>query len=246
MKRFALFAGLLAVLAPASAAPTVPPRAEMVLLLHGLGRTSWSLHPLASALEHEGFRVVNPSYPWRTRSLEELAREWLPAQLAELREAPRVHLVTHSMGGILVRLWLRECGAPANLGRVVMLAPPNAGSEIPDQLADFAPFRWIVGPNGPRLGTAADALPATLGPWPAPTIDLGIIAGRTSGVALPGIMVAAPHDGKVSIASTHLAGARDHVVVPFSHAWIPWRGETAAQVAHFLREGRFAAPPPKI
>lgn len=243
MKPLALFAGCLTVLAlsPASAASVSPP--ETVLLLHGLGRTSWSMSALATALEREGFRVVNPSYPWRTRPLEQLAGEWLPAQLAALGAAPRVHVVTHSMGGIVVRLWLREHGAPANLGRVVMLAPPNAGSEIPDAFGASAPFRWLVGPNGPRLGTAPGDLPAALGPWPATGPDLGIIAGSGATSATLGAPVPAPHDGKVSVASTRLAGARDHVVLPFSHTWMAWRSETAAQVAHFLRAGKFAPPP---
>ena len=215
---------------------------DTVLLLHGLGRTSWSMHTLAAELERAGFRVVNPSYPSRTATLEHLATEWLPTQLALLTDAPRVHLVTHSMGGILVRLWLRERGAPANLGRVVMLAPPNAGSEIPDRFAGFPPFRWLTGPNGARLGTAADALPFSLGPWPAAAIDLGIIAGSSSGAALFNGLVPAPHDGKVSVASTHLVGARAHLVLPFSHTWIAWHRETTAQVVYFLREGRFIPP----
>lgn len=236
MKLFALLAGLSVVMPAAARA------ADTVLLLHGLGRTSWSMSALASALEREGFRVVNPSYPWRTQTLDQLAADWLPAQLAALPGPPRVHLVTHSMGGILVRLWLRERGAPANLGRVVMLAPPNAGSEIPDQLAGVAPARWLIGPNLARLGTAPDALPAALGPWPAPAIDLGIIAGGSAGAQLFGATVPAPGDGKVSVAATHLAGERAHLVLPFSHTWIAWRAETAAQVAHFLRTGNFLAP----
>ncbi|MDP3070664.1 MAG: alpha/beta fold hydrolase [Opitutaceae bacterium] len=239
MKPFALLAGCLVVLVPAPSPAASAPVPETVVLLHGLGRTSWSMSALARELEHAGFRVVNPSYPWRTQTLEQLASEWLPAQLAALPPTPRVHLVTHSMGGLLVRVWLRDHSPPAQLGRVVMLAPPNAGSEIPDEFGASAPFRWLVGPNGPRLGTAADALPATLGPWPAPAIELGIIAGSGASSASLGAAVPAPHDGKVSVASTRLAGARDHRVLPFSHTWMAWRRETAAHVAHFLRHGRF-------
>ncbi len=240
MKLKPLIAGLWVVLVSvASAAPPVP---ETVLLLHGLGRTSWSMRALASALERAGFRVINPTYPSRTATLEQLAAEWLPAQLATMGGTPRVHLVTHSMGGILVRVSLRDHRAPAHLGRVVMLAPPNSGSEIPDQLAGFPPFRWVMGPNGPRLGTAAAALPSALGPWPAPEFDLGIIAGSSSGSVFFRGVVPAPHDGKVSVASTRLVGARAHLVLPFSHTWIAWHRETATQVVRFLREGSFIAP----
>lgn len=243
MKLCALIAGILAVTVPFPllAEPAHPIAPETVVLLHGLGRTGGSMWWLARALRREGYRVAAPSYPWRTRPLEELAREWLPEQLAQHAEAPRIHFVTHSMGGILVRAWLRECGAPDNLGRVVMLAPPNAGSEIPDRLAGFAPFRWLVGGNGPRLGTAPDSLPRALGPWPAPASDLGIIGGNRSLNGLLGYGLPLPHDGKVSVASTHLAGERDHIVLPFSHTWLGWHRKTAACVSRFLREGCFSA-----
>ncbi|MBL9199694.1 MAG: hypothetical protein JNL39_04265 [Opitutaceae bacterium] len=242
MKLFPVLAGCLIVLtSPAFATPPPPP--ETVLLLHGLGRTGWSMAVLGSALEHEGFHVVRPTYRSRTLSIEQIAGEWLPDQLAALRAAPRVHIVTHSLGGIIVRLWLRDHGAPPNFGRVVMLAPPNSGSEIVDAFRAFAPFRWLTGPNGPRLGTAPGDLPATLGPWPAPLVDLGIVAGGGATFATLGAALPSPHDGKVSVASTHLAGARDHVVVRCGHTGIALRRDPATQVARFLRHGCFAPRP---
>ncbi len=244
MKLCALFAGILtvaqlSVFAAPAAVPTTP---ETVILLHGLGRTGGSMWLLAHSLRRDGYHVIAPSYPWRTQSLPQLAGTWLPAQLTALAGAPRIHFVTHSMGGILVRAWLREQGAPANLGRTVMLAPPNAGSEIPDRLAGYAAFRWLVGGNGPLLGTAPDSLPRSLGPWPAEAGDLGIIAGNQPLPGLTNDWLPAPHDGKVSVASTHLAGERAHLVLPFSHTWLGWHRATAAQVKRFLRDGRFDAP----
>lgn len=234
---------------------------DTVVLLHGLGRTSASMARIAHALRQEGYRVVNVSYPSRRQPIEWLATTWLPAQLgaaaqspgpaiatgrsgaaanpaARSAAAPKIHFVTHSMGGIMVRLWLRECGPPANLGRVVMLAPPNAGSEISDQMRSGVCFRWFTGRNGARLGTGADSLPRSLGPWPA-RADLGIIAGDRPLNRLMASRLPAPSDGKVSVASTHLAGERDHLVLHYSHTWIGWRRETIAQVTAFLRAGRF-------
>lgn len=227
--------------APSPALPAVPVARETVVLLHGLGRTGGSMWWLARSLRREGYYVVVPSYPGRTTSLEDLAGRWLPSQLAAHADAPRIHFVTHSMGGIVVRAWLRECGAPANLGRTVMLTPPNAGSEIPDRLAGFAPLRWLIGGNFPRLGTAPDSLPRLLGAWPAcaPGSELGIIAGNRPPPDFFGHGLPAPHDGKVTVASTHLAGERDHIALPFSHTWIGWHRETALLVARFLREGKF-------
>ena len=238
---------------PAAVPAAVSAAPDTVVLLHGLGRTRLSLLRLARALEAEGYRVVNLTYPSRTRPLEWLAAVWLPAQLAAHAPAPpvssaapspRLHVVTHSMGGILVRLWLRETGAPPHLGRVVMLAPPNAGSELPDRLAAWPAFRWATGLNGCRLGTGPDSLPRALGPWPAPASPLGIIAGTKPIPLLPSAWVPAPHDGKVSVASTHLAGESAHLALPLSHTWLPWHRTTVAAVRAFLRTGTFSAAAP--
>lgn len=221
---------------------------DTVLLLHGLGRTRLSLLPLAHALEREGFHVINRSYPWRSRTLEELATSWLPAVVAEnfphtsadpSAPAPRLHIVTHSMGGILVRLWLRQNPPPPHLGRIAMLGPPHRGSPLADRLSTSRLLRFLVGPNGPRLGTGATSLPLSLGPWPATAADLGILAGNRSLLPLPATLLPPPHDGKVTVASTHLAGARDHRTLPCSHTFLPLSRATHAHIVAFLRTGAF-------
>jgi hypothetical protein len=143
------------------------------------------------------------------------------------------------MGGILVRLWLRDCGAPAHLGHVVMLAPPNAGSELTDLLNAFPPFRWFTGANGHRLGTAATALPSALGPWPAAAHPLGIIAADRSLNPLFSALLPGPDDGKVTVARTHLTGETAHLVLPFTHTWLAWHTATARHIATFLVSGHF-------
>jgi triacylglycerol lipase len=233
--------GMLA--APAfSAAPAADVSTrETVVLLHGMGRTKASMLPLARALEHDGYRVVNLSYPSRTMPLETLAGEWLPQQLRDsgAATAPRLHFVTHSLGGILVRAWLRDQAVPANLGRVVMLAPPNAGSEVTDKLNTFPPYRWATGVNGRRLGTGADSLSRQLGDWPRGLAELGIIAGDRSLNPFLSACLRGPNDGKVTVAATHLAGEHGHVVVHHSHTWLGWRRDTLAQTKAFLRDGSF-------
>ena len=241
MKLFAAIVGFVGMMVSAWAAQAQS--GDVVVLLHGLGRTSFSMARLACELERDGYRVVNVSYPSRTRSLEALATEWLPARLPKVEGDARVHFVTHSMGGILVRMWLREYGPPANLGRVVMLAPPNSGSEIPDRFARFAPFRWFTGVNGRRLGTATDALPTALGRWPAEAGALGIIAGNRSLNPFTAAWLPAPNDGKVTVASTHLAGERDHLVLPYGHTWLGWHRTTLAHITAFLRHGTFLHSP---
>ncbi|AWI08619.1 hypothetical protein CKA38_04535 [Ereboglobus luteus] len=199
---------------------------------------------IARAVGAEGYRVVNRTYPSRKLPLEQLGAQWLPQLLREhgAAEAARVHFVTHSMGGIVVRIWLRECAdlPPPNLGRIVMIAPPNHGSEIPDRLRGFPPFHWFTGVNGTRLGTGGDSLPRQLssGAFP-PGVELGIIAGNHTFNPLFSRWINGESDGTVSVASTRLEGMLDHIVMPHSHTGILLSRPVAAQAVHFLREGKF-------
>lgn len=225
-----------------AATPNSAPPSETVILLHGVGLRSWAMTRVALSLEKAGYRVINVTYPSRSLTLEKLGGEWLPALLREknLTEVHRLHFVTHSMGGIVLRVWLRERGAPSNLGRIVMLAPPNAGSEVADRLEKFPPFRWLTGINGPRLGTRAESLPIALGPWPAGAGELGIIAGDRSLNPLFSGWLVGPDDGKVSVARARLDGAADFLVLHHSHTWLQWNGNTIAHIRTFLATGRFA------
>lgn len=243
----ALVAALGANPAPAGqAAPPPAAPADTVVLLHGLGRGPASMARLARALRRDGYRVLNLGYPSRTLPIERLASEWLPAQLAAHditpADTPRLHLVTHSMGGIVVRAWVAGGHAPANLGRVVMFAPPHQGSALVDRIGDWWLFRVATGVNGRRLGTRGpEAYPTTLGPWRSPA-QLGIIAGDRTLNPLFSAWIPGPDDGKVSIAATRLEGMTAHRVVPVSHTWLQTRREPIAQVRSFLATGYFATP----
>jgi triacylglycerol esterase/lipase EstA (alpha/beta hydrolase family) len=214
---------------------------ELVIVLHGLGRSRASMNRVASTLRRDGYRVVNVSYPSRTMPLEQLAGGWLPALLREhgAEDAPRLHFVTHSMGGIIARLWLRDNPAPANLGRIVMLAPPNHGSEVADRLRGNPFFRLFTGVNGARLGTGADSLPAQLAAGPD-AARIGVIAGNRSLNPVFSSWIHGPDDGKVGVASARLDGAGGFIEFPYSHTWLAWRRPVLAQVGAFLRDGEFA------
>ena len=210
--------------------------AETVILIHGLGRTRWSLYRIECALRRAGYNVVNLTYPSRTHSVEEIAANYLGPLITAQTSARQLHFVTHSMGGIVLRCYLRDHSIP-NPGRVVMLAPPNAGSELADRLKPTWLYRTVNGPAGQQLGTTG--LPTLLGPWPAGAGELGIIAGDVSLNPLFSAAFTGPNDGKVAVASARLSGMQDFLVVRFSHTWLPWRAPVIAQIKNFLRTGYF-------
>lgn len=237
-RRLVVLAGLAAVAATAGLAGAAPPPdRETVILLHGLGRTAGSLQALERHLRRSGYDVVNLDYPSRRHDVAALTRDYLAPVIAAHRTETKLHFVTHSLGGILLRVHLRDHPVP-NLGRVVMLGPPNGGSEVADRLRERWYYRACNGPAGQQLGT--DGLAGTLGAWPAGAGELGIIAGNRSLNPLFSTWLPGPDDGKVAVARTRLDGMKDFLVVPHAHTWMMRRPAVIDQVLAFLRDGAFA------
>jgi triacylglycerol lipase len=213
---------------------TAPPP---LVLLHGLGRTRHSLWPVVREALRRRYRVHNLGYPSRREPIERLA-ESVGQRVREISDSGGpVDVVTHSMGGIVLRAAVASSALPADrVRRVVMLAPPNHGSEVADRLRDYLVYRLFTGPAGQQIGTDAESVPRKL---PPPPFELGIIAGRRSGNPLFARVLGAEGDGKVTVASAQIEGMRELVVVDRSHTFIMWAPDVLAHIFAFLQTGRF-------
>lgn len=206
---------------------------ETVILLHGLARTHKSMWKLARALDKAGFHVINQGYDSRRNDIASLAQQVLPEALSQVKAGHRIHFVTHSLGGILLRQYLKYHPIPL-LGRVVMLGPPNQGSQVVDKLKKLPGYFVLNGPAGMELGT--DGIVTRLG---RANFELGVIAGSRSINPFLSMLLPGANDGKVTVASTRLKGMKAHLTLPVTHPMMMQNPQVIAQVLHFLLFGRF-------
>jgi triacylglycerol lipase len=236
--------GIRALLAFFLSSPTLTaaPMNEHVILLHGLCRSSSSMHAMERALTDAGYQVWNIDYPSRTNTVAALSESVLTSAIrdCETAGATRIHFVGHSLGAILIRDYLARHELP-EVGRVVMLGPPNQGSEVVDKLGSWWLFRKINGPAGNELGTSPDSAPNRIAPLHS-NIAVGIIAGNRSINWINSLLIPGPDDGKVSVERTRLKDATGHLVLRTAHPFLMKNSTAIEQTIRFLRVGQFERP----
>jgi len=209
------------------------------VLLHGLNRSWRAMRPMAKALQQAGFTTANVDYPSQSGTIEEIAPLAVGTGVDECRAtgASRIHFVTHSIGGILLR-YQNKHHPIADLGRVVMLGPPNQGSEVIDKTRDWPGFEMLSGDAGSQLGTDAESMPALLGPV---DFELGVIAGTGTINIFMSAILPDEDDGKVTVASTRVEGMADFLIVDNSHRYVTRGDVVIRNTMSFLRDGKFLA-----
>ena len=209
------------------------------VLLHGLARTSGSMNKLSVALNEAGWSTANVGYPSREFPIAVLAPAAVGQGVAACQNlgATRIDAVTHSLGGILMRQYLSNQPIE-KFGRLVMLGPPNHGSEVVDNLGHVPGFAKFNGPAGLELSTRSDSVPNTLGPS---SVDVGVIAGTTSINLVLSNFLPNPDDGKVSVASARLEGMCAMLTIPVSHPFLMKDKDAIGNVIAYLERGEFLA-----
>lgn len=225
-----LFVGQLA-LAGEQASP-----AKCAVLLHGLGRNAGSMNKVAKALEERGYLVWNKTYPSRQKSIQELAGVVGQGLLfCKGQRSQNIYFVTHSLGGILVRQYFQG-KSDRQVKAVVMLAPPNKGSELSDHFRDQKWYQVYSGIAGQQLGTSPKSLPNSL---KRISLPVGIIAGTETSDPWFAHLFKGPNDGKVLVENTKLVEMKDFIEVPAGHTFIMRNPEVINQILYFFETQKF-------
>lgn len=208
-----------------------------VVLLHGLAYYSDAMEKLETRLERSGYTVAFVRYPWRKHNPALLAEDAIGAGIDHCRKSgsDQIDFVTHSFGGILVRLYLQKHSLE-ELRQVVMLSPPNQGTRLVDFLIEVPGFSMLFGPNATVLGTGNDSILDELGPV---DFNLAIIAGNRDVNPLSWLLVPGPSDSLVSVESTKVEGMDDHIVLPVIHNTMMRNDTVIDHTIHYLKTGVF-------
>ena len=199
---------------------------EIIVLIHGLMRTYMSMRPLKSYLESQGYQVYYYSYPSAKYTIQQHAvyLNQFVAKLLEENSGVKIHFITHSLGGIIIREALFKLSHTQlkNIGSLIMLAPPNQGSVLAKiSIKIFPIITFFIRPLAELSSDEASYVHHV----PVPDIKIGIIAGR--------------FDAKVPPSAAYLEGQTAPVVINSTHTFIMNHAKTKQLIMSFLKTGTF-------
>ena len=211
-----------------------PMSGKAVVLIHGMGRSSKCYSGMAAVLAKDGYVVVGFDYPSTRLTIQE-SSAYLHSVLQSLDGIETIDVVSHSMGGLLLRACLQIHKEP-RIRRAVMLGVPNKGAQVADFFRDNPLFRAALGPAGQQLVTDRDGL---IGRLPTPEFEFGIVAGGRSAITGYNPLLPGDNDSTVTVASTRLSGAADFILLPVIHSFLMADKAAIAATQNFLKHGRF-------
>lgn len=210
---------------------------DYVILLHGLARTNHSMDNLEKRLKTAGYQVLNLDYPSREKPIEKIVQKTLIPQIHDFctDTSKRINFITHSLGGIVLRYYLNT-NPEIRMGRIVMLSPPNKGSEVVDFLKNVPGVNKLMGPAFGQLSADSASFVNLLKPVAE---EIGVITGNSSINFINSIIIPGEDDGKVSVKRAQLDEMTDFLVVDRSHPFIMNAPEVMEQILYFLENGAF-------
>lgn len=213
---------------------------EQVILVHGLGRSGSSMWLIESRLQDLGYQTCSVNYGSRKFSIARLVSD-LKVQIGNCHkiasDKSKINFVTHSMGGPLLRAYLRH-NPLENIGRVVMLSPPNKGTPLVELTNDVNPmfFKKLIGPTAVELHSGQKSWLRTL---PKPDYEVGVIGGNITFNPFAAYILPGEDDGVVPVGHMRIDGMKDFTTVRATHVTIRYSKSALNEISSFLRTGKF-------
>jgi len=209
-------------------------KTETVVLIHGFCRTHRDMRPLKKFLESRGYHVISPDFPTFLGTLDDCSEQLAKELLKIDRPCDSIHFVGHSLGGLILRHYLSE-NRVHRLGRCILIATPNNGSELAGIVDRFLkPLVWIFRPYKVLKPGGVDLSPPLNRPFP----EMAAIAGNRNSL-LFGKLIKRTNDGRVPVDSVPFEGMKEFIIMPYHHEEIHHRKDVAELVHRFLQNGTF-------
>jgi pimeloyl-ACP methyl ester carboxylesterase len=212
----------------------LPPASNTtVVFVHGAIVRGWEMNVLRRRLRRLGYRVRQFRYRSMMLGLDENCRRL--RQFLRETEGDTVHVIGHSMGGVLIRRVFEEDPDPRP-GRLVAIGSPLLDCWVGRRFSQLHPIigRLLIG------RTVADWIARPVDPVWHGAREFGVIAG-TFRFGVGAIFPSHPNptDGVILLEETRLTGLRDHLTIRLNHFGMLFSRRCAAQIARFLATGAF-------